>query len=426
MQIKNQRQNDCKVKLTIELSEQEINSFQQEVVKKLAQNIKVDGFRKGHIPENVLKEKIGAEVFQAEVIDHCINKTLSKAVKKEQLTILTTPKVDLKKKQPLIYEAIFSTFPLKEKIPTLKNITIPKEKTVKVEKKEIEQVKEKITQDFAKLNKLNRSAKKGDFLDISFEGFDEDGVALEGAKSNHHPVIIGSGSLIPGFEDQLIDLKAGSEKEFKITFPQNYQRFAGKKAKFKVKVHDVFEKIIPLFDDNLAQKISGQDKKTAQEIEKDIETTLHSRKKDEERVIRENKFLDNLAQKSTFDLTDELIEKEVQEILQNIKDINEKKGIKWEIYLKNIKKTEDQLKKDLQEKAKRQAKVKISFTLLIEKENITISPQEIEQEIERIIAPYPQDQQKIARKKIKNEQEIIKIISILSTRKFFDQLFKNV
>ena len=426
MQIKNQRQNDCKVKLTIELSEQEINSFQQEVVKKLAQNIKVDGFRKGHIPENVLKEKIGAEVFQAEVIDHCINKTLSKAVKKEQLTILTTPKVDLKKKQPLIYEAIFSTFPLKEKIPTLKNITIPKEKTVKVEKKEIEQVKEKITQDFAKLNKLNRSAKKGDFLDISFEGFDEDGVALEGAKSNHHPVIIGSGSLIPGFEDQLIDLKAGSEKEFKITFPQNYQRFAGKKAKFKVKVHDVFEKIIPLFDDNLAQKISGQEKKTAQEIEKDIETTLHSRKKDEERVIRENKFLDNLAQKSTFDLTDELIEKEVQEILQNIKDINEKKGIKWEIYLKNIKKTEDQLKKDLQEKAKRQAKVKISFTLLIEKENITISPQEIEQEIERIIAPYPQDQQKIARKKIKNEQEIIKIISILSTRKFFDQLFKNV
>ncbi len=411
--------------LTIEVSEKTLEQSKKEVMKGLAQK-KIDGFRAGHVPENVLIKHYGENMIKAEAMERAINDTFLKAIQKEKIQALEMPRIEIKKHDPLVYVATVAVLPEVE-VPALKEIPVPKAKTIKVEKKEIEESKKMLQNRMAELKKQERKAKKGDLVEIDFEGFDEKGVSLEGTKSKHHPVEIGTNAFIPGFEEEIIGLKADDEKEFDITFPKDYHKksFQNKKVKFKIKVHDVFEKIVPDFDEKLIEKLTGQKKKVA-DMEKEIEESLKEKYTQDDKKRRENEFLETLGKKVKIEVPKVLIDKELDGIMNNLRQNAQKARVTWEQYLASLKKTEEEMRKELSTKAKENVCIRLAFQKLIEQNKPKINEKDVEMKIKQVLMTIPADQKKEAEKYFsKGGNGWQEIAGELAVDRFFEDLFKN-
>lgn len=413
------------VELTIEVPASVLEKYKKEVIKNLSQK-KVDGFRAGKVPEKIILEKYGENYIKAETLEMTINETFFEAVKKEKIRALEMPRIEIKNHDPLVYVGTVSVIPEVE-VPALKDIPVPKAKEIKISKKEIEESKKMFQDKFAEVKKQDRPVKKGDIVEIDFDGFDEDGVSLEGTQSKHHPVNIGSNTFIPGFEDNLIGLKEGDEKEFTLTFPADYGKksFQNKKVLFKIKVHYVFEKFIPDFDEALVEKLTGQ-KKTVQELEKEIEDALTEKYKNDDRKRRENEFLEELAKKVKTEVPQVLIENELDGVIEQIKHNAERTRTPWENYLKNLNKTEEELRNELREKAEKNVLVRLAFQILMENQKPELDKKEIDARIAEIMQTVPADQKKAAEQYFAEGAEGWKeITGEMAVNKFFDNLFAD-
>lgn len=388
------------MKVVIDLSLEETTKYLEKAAKQVSEMVKVPGFRPGQAPLEVLKKHVKEGAIEAHMLDLAIPETYTEAVKKEDLQVVSRPQVKITSDVPLKYEATVAIYP-EVKISGYDKIKV-KPADSKVEDKDVDAVLDDIQKRQAKYVKVDREAKKGDRAEIDFEGFDDGGAPLENANSKHHPVIIGDNTLVPGFEDELIGLKKGDEKEFTLTFPKDYfhKPFQKKKVTFKVKVHEIEEVQKPEFTPEFLKQITGQDK-TLDEVKKDIKENLEREREHAEKNRQEDEFLDKVADITKVDVPNALLEEEIDGMMDEFKSSLEERGLTLAQYLEGAGKTMEEVRDMRKKEAEKRLKLRFGLQQIFKQEEITATEEDMKKEMETIMALYPEAE----RDKLQKEYE---------------------
>lgn len=364
LNIKKENLAKSRVKLTINLPPELMRGFFSRTYNKLAPSVEVKGFRPGKAPRNLTIMAIGENRFTTEIINLAINETYGQALKQENLTPVAPPKINVKKMVDLVgdaaeieYEAEVDLLP-EIKIGNYKSIKIKKSKAkIIAEKDELDQILSHLRRQHATFKEIDRPAKEGDRVEIDFEGT-ERGVRLENLSSKNYPVILGSKVLIPEFEKNVIGMKKGQEKKFKI-------KIKDKNIDFTVKLLDVKEVILPPLDDELAKKFQ---KNSLTDLKKAIEEDVVKQKQLQEKQNQENQVVEQLLKIIEVEVPLSLIEQETNRMLENLKNRIAMSGMPFEKYLEQIPgskpgthKSEDDLKKEFHPQAEKTIKVGLAL-----------------------------------------------------------------
>ncbi|MCC7197290.1 trigger factor [Candidatus Peregrinibacteria bacterium] len=385
------------VKITVELTEEQMQKYLQKAAKQISQMVKIPGFRPGHAPLDVLKKHVREEAFDGHLVDIAVPETYGEAVQKEQVKAISRPKITVLQQSPLKYEAVVAVYP-EVKVSGYEKVKIDK-KEAKVENKEIEDVLAEIQKHRATSKEVERAAQKSDRVEIDFQGFDEGGAPLENTESKNHPVVIGEGSLVPGFEDALIGMNKGETKEFTVTFPKDYfhKPFQGKNVKFKATMNRVQEPILPEWTPEFIKQVVGEEK-TLDEVKQTIQNNLQEEKTHSETVRRENKFLEHIVESTKVDVPESLIEEEIDGMVDEFKNELEGKGITMEQFLAQTQKEIKDLREERRKEATKRLTLRFGLQQIFEQDKIEVTPDDIKKEMEHVIGLYPANEQARMRK----------------------------
>lgn len=369
MQSKISKLPKSSVELSISVSAGEMAEFFNQALKEVQKDFALEGFRKGNVPEDLILKNTGRQYIEAQSLDIAVQESYIEALKEHKLNPVAQPKIDIKKFKvvggeedkedkediALEYSALIDILPEVE-IRDYKNIIITKDpKALEVSESEVEKVFDHLRKQRAKLEPIDRPLKKGDWAEINFEGSLE-AVARDDMKSNNYPIILGENQMIPGFEEQLIGLKKGETKKFSIIFPKDYHQedFRKKRAEFQVTIIDSKERIIPEIDDKFVKDL-GHEK--LEELSVAIKDSLKQEKETVAHTKLENDILDEILKRTRIDLPESLVEQEVGRMLDESKDRLAKINFDWGRYLDQIKKSEEDLKKEMRPTAEKNIKV---------------------------------------------------------------------
>lgn len=377
------------VKITVEISEESQKKFEEKAAKEVSGMVKVPGFRPGHVPADVLKKHVKEGALEAHMIDIALPETYAEAVKKEKLQVVTKPKIKIIQDTPLKYEATVAVYPEVE-ISGYDKIEIKKE-DAKVEDKDVEAVLKDIQKRHATYKEVEREAKKGDRVEIDFEGFDDGGAKIESTISKNHPLVLGEGAMVPGFEEALEGIKKDEEKEFEVTFPKDYfhKPFQDKKVHFKVKAHKVEEIITPEFTPEFIKEILGEEK-PFDEVKENIKENLKHERDHAVKAKQEDKFLEKLAELVKVEVPDSLVDEEVDGMMEEFKSQLEQQGINLQQYLDNTKKEIKDLRDQRKKEAEKRLRLRFALHKIFELDNITATDEELNHEVEHMKAAYPE------------------------------------
>ena len=385
------------VELTITVPYEDYEKAEKKAIETLSKEIKIPGFRAGHIPEEMVREQVDKQTIYNVALEHLIPDTYIKAVKENDIHIIAQPKVDVKthiKKagDQLVYTATVSVMP-ELKMGDYKKIKVERPK-LKVEKSQIDETIQMIVDRFAEWNDVKRKAKKGDRAEINFEGFDDKGVAIPNTKSKNHPIILGSKMMVPGFEEEIEGMEIGAEKEFPLNFPKDYhsKEMQGKKIMFKVSLNRLEEKKEIALDENLIEKIAGH-KQSVEDFKKRVEEDLLAEMKTRAEREHDNKVIQEIIKIMKIDLPDVLVEEEIEYLKNDQKERVKQQGITWEQYLAHIKKTEEDFAKDHRKAAEERLMARLGVLHILKDAKIEIADEQADARIKEMSAGYPKEYQ---------------------------------
>ncbi|OGY41478.1 MAG: trigger factor [Candidatus Buchananbacteria bacterium RBG_13_36_9] len=378
------------VEITVTVPWAELNPFIEKAALKLSEQTKIDGFRPGKVPFDILKARVGEMKIYEEAAALAVEKSYVEIATKEKLEPLGSPQINFEKlaaNNDFVYKAIVNLVP-EIKIGDIKSVKI-KEKEIKVTDEDINKIIEEVRNQKATEVLENKAVEKGDKVEIDFDIF-RDNVPIESGAQKKYPLIVGLGHFIPGFEEQLIGLKTNEEKEFELTFPEKYHNnnLAGKPAKFKVKLLAVYKRTLPELNDDFAKGLGIESMvKLKEQVHHNVEHEEHH--KEEERV--EIEMLEKLIDKSQFgELPDILINAEVNKMLQELESNIARQGLKFEDYLKHLNKTTEQMKLEFVPQAIKRVKGALLTRAIFFQEKMEIPENEIDREIEAAGKMYQQ------------------------------------
>ena len=386
------------MEITFELTSEEFQEHVEHAVLHLKQHVKVDGFRQGHVPENIVKEKIGKENLLMEAGDHAVKHVYSDYVLENKLEPIGQPEIQILKIAEPASPSQGGGNPLlfKVKITILPDAVLPDYKAIasKVKNKEIlvseEEVKDALNylrKSRAKFTLKNEAAEKGDFVQIEYQNKD-----IENNKEIKDQFILGEGGFMKGFEENIMGMKAGEEKEFSAKFPEASPRkdLAGKESNFKVKVISVQKMELPEISDEFAKEMGAFESLVA--LKSNIKEGLTIEKTEEEKQRKRGEILEKIAEKTETDIPNVLIEHEKTRAMEELKHKIEHMKITFEDYLASIKQTEEALKETFQKEAEKRIKNFLVLRQLGKNENIEISDAEVEKEVSESIKKYSKEQ----------------------------------
>lgn len=303
-------------RLTIEMPSDKIDQAMKKRIAEIAKTAKIDGFRPGKVPQRVLEERYGNAVRQ-EILNDQLQSSFTDAVMQEKLKPAGRPEINIKQfetNKPLIYEATFEIYP-EIKLVDLKDAAISQFEAV-VTDEDVEKAIGKIREQHAIWEEIDKAAENGDQVTVDFEGF-IDGKPLENGAGKEVPLVLGSGSMIPGFEDGIIGMKVGDERDINVTFPEDYHHkaAASKKAVFKIKVHKVSKSNLPELDDELAKKAGIKEGGLAK-LREDVRAGLQEDLKVALEAKNKNAVLDKLLELNKVEIPNALIENEKEVLYQ--------------------------------------------------------------------------------------------------------------
>lgn len=356
--------------------------------KKNVKEVKMDGFRKGSVPKNVYLKKYGVESLFMDAINKVIPNAY-KEVEKKGLKPIIQPKVDIKHIDERGLELIFViTEAPSVNIKKYKDLKIKKEK-VSVTDKEVDIEIDNLRKQYAEIVIKEGKLEKGDTAVIDFEGF-KDGVAFEGGKGENFPLEIGSNTFIPGFEEQLIGMKADSKKDIKVTFPDDYpaENLKGSEVVFKVHLHEIKTRKIPELNEDFILDLAMEDVKTLDELKVKVKQNLIDKKELDAENKRIELILEEINKNVEVDLSNELIEDEIDKMIFSYEERLKMQGITIDQYLEFTKLTMDKLRKDLEKEAKKSVRYRLFLNEIIAKENIKVSHEEIHEELDNMAKMY--------------------------------------
>ena len=378
-------------------------------------NITVPGFRKGKAPRKVIETHYGEGVFYEDAVNSLYNRNIADVVEKSGLDVVdveNTEVVEVNKETGVKFKADLITKPVAE-ISDYKGLEV-KKTTKNVDDAAIDAEIDKVRNRNARsITVEGRAAEKGDTAVIDFEGF-LDGVAFEGGKGEKFPLELGSGSFIPGFEDQVVGKNIGEEFDVNVTFPEHYQaeNLAGKPAVFKCKLHELKAKELPELDDDFVKDVSEFD--TLDEYKADVRTRLEKNAADEASTNLDNALVDALLTKLQAEVPQVMYQRRIDDI---VREWSSRNRIRVEDYLKYTGLTMDQFRANFTEVAKRQVDLRLALEKIAELENIAVSDEDIEKEYNEMAEQYKMDIEKvksaIPADAVKNDLKIEKALDLV-------------
>ena len=393
---KTENANEVKLEITVEAEK-----FENAMKKVYFQNAKyfnIPGFRKGKAPMNIVEKYYGAQIFYEDAFNEVATEAYEEALTENKIDVVSRPEVDIaqmEKGKDLIFTAVVQTKP-EVKLGKYKGIEIQKVE-YKVDKKDVDHELEHMQEHNSRLVTVDdRPLENGDTATIDFEGF-VDGVAFEGGKAEGHELEIGSGTFIPGFEEQLIGMELENEKEIKVTFPKEYfsKDLAGKDATFKVKLHDIKKKELPELDDEFAKDVSEFD--TLEELKKSIKEKLTKNKEQREKYETEEAALKAVCEDSKLDIPSGMIELEIDNMLKDFEQRLAYQGLNLEQYLKMIGRTEEEMRKEYEPQAIEAIKSRLVLEAIMKAEKIEASEEEIKAKMEEMAKSYGKDVEELSK-----------------------------
>ena len=384
---KTDNKNELKIELTVaaEKFEEAINN----VYKKSAKYFSIPGFRKGKAPMKMVEKQYGVQIFYEDAFNEVAPVAMEEAVKENNLEVVSRPDIDIKqmeKGKDLIFTAIVQTKP-EVKLGKYKGIEIKKVE-YKVEDKDIEHELGHMQERNARLISVeDRPVQKDDTAVIDFEGF-VDGVAFEGGKAENHELVIGSNTFIPGFEDQIIGMKTGEEKDINVKFPEEYfsKDLAGKDATFKVKLNEIKTKEMPNLDDEFAKDVSEFD--TLEELKNSIKEKLEEENKTRGKHETEDSAIQAVCDGVEVEIPSGMIEMEIDNAVRDIETRLSYQGMKLEQYLQMMGKTMTEFRKEYEEQAQKSVKTRLVLEAVAQDAKIEVTEDEINAKLKEMAEKY--------------------------------------
>ena len=365
------------VAVTVEVTAEEFEAAVQKAYLKMRNKISVPGFRPGKAPRKMIEKLYGEGVFYSDAVDAALPDAYTQAIGSSGLDVVGYPEIEIVDdqigKDGFTFKATVAVYP---------EVELGQYKGVSAVKEEV-----KVTADDVK-ERLNQMAEREARLVsvIDFEGFDN-GVAFEGGKGENHELEIGSGSFVPGFEDQIIGMKAGEEKDIDITFPENYTKdLAGKQVVFHVKVNEVKEKQTPALDDEFAKDVSEFE--TLKELKDDTKAKITAEREQSAKIAFENALLEKVAGDIKADIPEVMIEEQCRRFLDEFKQRLQAQGIPYDQYCKMTGMDEAKFMEDGREPAVRQVKMDLAIAAIIKAENLDVTDEEIEEKYKSMAEQY--------------------------------------
>lgn len=387
MNIKsNEKKENSAIELVIEVSAAEFDAAINKVYNKQKKNIMIPGFRKGKVPRKMVEKMYGEQVFFEDAVEEAYPAAYDAALKEAGIVSVAYPKLEIVEisKDGFTFKALVTVQP-EASVKEYKGLVVAKPE-VKVTAADIKAEMKPFIDRASRLVSVERKAKKGDVAVIDFEGF-KDGVAFEGGKGENYPLELGSGNFVPGFEEQVIGMKAGEEKDLDITFPENYTAdLAGAAVVFKVKVNEVKERQEPTLDDEFAKDVSEFD--TLDEFKKDLKEKLKVRRQEQAERDYESAIIDALLENLVCDVPEAMVDYRADKMVEEQAMRMQQSGLNFQDYLKYMGLSMDDVRAQAKTAADRAVRTALALDAVAKAEGIEITQEELDAEVKRLAEQF--------------------------------------
>ena len=423
MSLKQEKtENKNELKLTFTVPASRFEEAIQEVFKKSAKYFNIPGFRKGKAPFKIVERYYGDSIFYEDAFNELAPVVYDEEIKENKIEVASRPQIDvvqMEKGKDLIFTAIVATKP-EVKLGKYKEIPLKKIE-YKVNDEDVDHEINHMAEHNSRIVTVeDRPVKDQDIVTIDFEGF-TDGKPFEGGKAENHDLTIGSKTFIPGFEDQIIGMKIGEEKDIKVTFPKDYfsKDLAGKEATFHVVLHAIKEKQLPTIDDEFAKDVSEFD--TLKELKDSIKEKKQKENEERAKHETEDAAIEEVCKNTNIDIPAGMIDLEIDNIMQNLDQRLSYQGLNLEQYLKMMGKSEADFRKDYKEQAEKNVKTRLVLDQIVKDEKIKEDEKYIKDKIEEMAKQYNRKVEDLE----KNEELKNYLAESSKTEQAIDLIVKN-
>lgn len=383
-------------KLTIEVSAEDLDKAMEKAYQKQKSRISLPGFRKGKAPRKMIESMYGKGVFMEDAVNSLVPQEYTKALGECDLEIVSQPEINVTQMEPgkaLIFTADVAVKP-EVTLGDYKGVEVPKSEITVTDEEVDAEVKKEQDKNARTVAVEDRAAANGDITTIDFEGF-VDGVAFEGGKGTDYALTLGSGTFIPGFEDQLVGANTGDHVEVKVTFPEEYQakELSGKEAVFQCDVKKIETKEVPELDDEFAKDVSEFD--TLAEYKEDVKKKLTEKKEKEARTAKENAAVDKAIENAQMDIPELMTKTECRQMMDDFSRRMQQQGLSMEQYFQFTGQSMDKMMDDMKPQALKRIQTRLVLEKVAEAENIQPSEEEITEEIQKMADAYKMEADKI-------------------------------
>lgn len=417
---KTENKNEVKLEFTIEAKK--FDEAIMKVYQKSARYFNIPGFRKGKAPFNIVERMYGDEIFYEDAFNELVPSIYEKEIEDNKIEAVSKPEINIvkmKKGEDLVFTALVQTKP---------EVKLGKYKGIELKKIEYPVTDEDVEHELAHVQEHNariitvedRPVQDKDIAVIDFQGF-VDGKAFEGGKAEKHELEIGSKTFIPGFEDQVIGMKVGEEKDINVKFPEDYfsKDLAGKDATFKVKLHEIKEKQLPALDDEFAKDVSEFD--TLKDYKTSIKEKKQAQNDDRAKHETENLAIEAVSNETKIDIPSGMIETEIDAMIRDLEQQLSYQGINLDQYLKIMNKTRKEVEENYKEQAEKNVKSRLILEAIIKEEKIESTDEEINAKIKEMATNYGRKEEELS----KNEALKEYIANTIKTEKAIELIIKN-
>ena len=375
--------------LVVTVSGDEWKNACRKAFKKIAKNVTVPGFRKGSVPEKLLRRYISKEQERYEAIESNANTWLIDALKEKELEPVSRPSLDFRNMSDESVDLVFEFYVEPEvKLGEYKGLPYEMD-AVEISEDDVNKELDRMRETYADMETVEGAAEDGDTVNIDYEGL-KDGVAFDGGTAEGYDLRLGSGSFIPGFEEQLIGAKAGEEKELHLTFPEDYhsEELAGQEVIFNVKVNEVKRKVLPELDDDFAKDVNAPGVENVDDLRKVVRERLENGRKEQAERKADEELFKKLSEAAEIDLPRVMVEDEAMAMVRQFETQISQYGMQPSQYLKMINQTEETLRDTYMEEAERNVRLRLILAAIAKNEQMEASEEDVEAEINKLAEAY--------------------------------------